>query len=139
MDGDRLLLIRHQNFSDGSSYWLLPGGGMEEGETAEGCLARELKEETNLDVRVVKIIMEDGKTDFPGVTYQNRLTYLCRPLSNEARPGYEPESEAASRYRIAEVRWVNLKIKNEWYPLVKNDPWALPTLQRICSLLGYPV
>ena len=110
---------------------------MEAGETPESCLQREIKEETHLEIRIEKLLMEDGQTDFPGVSYQKRLTYLCRPLSTDATPGYEPEEHASSRYTIAEVRWVDLQNRDEWYDLVKDDAWALPTLERIISLLGY--
>ncbi|WP_256300885.1 NUDIX hydrolase [Haloarchaeobius salinus] len=41
---DRVLLVREQR-DDGSTFWTLPGGGLEHGETARECLARELREE----------------------------------------------------------------------------------------------
>jgi 8-oxo-dGTP diphosphatase len=44
--GDSVLLLRHQKGT--KSYWLLPGGGVEEGETLEQALARELAEECAL-------------------------------------------------------------------------------------------
>ena len=34
-----------------SDWWLVPGGGMEEGETPEACCVRETEEETGLIVR----------------------------------------------------------------------------------------
>jgi ADP-ribose pyrophosphatase YjhB (NUDIX family) len=134
---DHILLIRHQNHADGGSYWLLPGGGLEEHETPEACLLREMKEETNLDVQIERLLMEDDATRFPDSFYQKRLTFLCTPLSAEERPGYEPEPEAAAHYSIAEVRWVNLRNETECMQLVGNDPWSRPTLQRIRRLLGY--
>ncbi|HSS53257.1 MAG TPA: NUDIX hydrolase [Gaiellales bacterium] len=44
--GDDLLLIRHAKL--GRSYWLLPGGGVEEGESMHEALLRELDEECSL-------------------------------------------------------------------------------------------
>ncbi|BDA77896.1 ADP-ribose pyrophosphatase [Leptospira kobayashii] len=44
----KVLLI--QQTKKGQGYWLLPGGGIEFGESAEEALQRELKEELELDV-----------------------------------------------------------------------------------------
>jgi ADP-ribose pyrophosphatase YjhB (NUDIX family) len=44
---DRLLLIRHEK--DGRAAWLLPGGGVQAGETLIEALVRELAEEVGLD------------------------------------------------------------------------------------------
>jgi 8-oxo-dGTP diphosphatase len=45
--GDAVLLLNQQK--GGRSYWLLPGGGVEEGESLHVALARELAEECGLE------------------------------------------------------------------------------------------
>ncbi|MCR5178110.1 MAG: NUDIX domain-containing protein [Lachnospiraceae bacterium] len=48
---DGKILLTHELKS---GWWLLPGGGMEEGETPEDCVIREVLEETGLIVRPTK-------------------------------------------------------------------------------------
>ena len=35
---DHLLLIKHREHTSGHAYWVIPGGGREEGETEEECV-----------------------------------------------------------------------------------------------------
>jgi 8-oxo-dGTP diphosphatase len=53
-DGE-VLLVRHEK--GGHSYWLVPGGGVDAGETMVEAAARELLEETNLDVEVGRLLL----------------------------------------------------------------------------------
>lgn len=109
---DQILLIKHSQYKDGVEYWILPGGGREEGETEEECVKREMKEETSLDVVVERLLLETA--GLPNTTYRSYKTYLCKPLTNNAQPGYEPEPEAREVYEISEIGWFDMCIEENW-------------------------
>ncbi len=49
-----LILKKVKPSTDGLGFWELPGGGIEYGETPQEALIRELKEETDLDIKIIK-------------------------------------------------------------------------------------
>lgn len=132
---DQLLLIRHREHESGRSYWLLPGGGREAGESEEDCVRREVLEETHLSVEVEGLLLEQA--DRAGGAYQRLRTYLCTPVAGEATPGVEPEAEAAAWYAIVETKWVNLQDPGGWDQGLLDDEYTYPQLERIRSQLGF--
>lgn len=51
--GRQVLLMSVQEPLSGRTFWITPGGGIEDGEDAEACLLREIQEETGVtDYRV---------------------------------------------------------------------------------------
>lgn len=81
-DRKTLLMIMRRDVP----VWVLPGGGIEPGETPEDAVVRELKEETGFTVAITKKIAE--------YTPQNRLTrythfYECAILGGAPQTGLE--------------------------------------------------
>jgi 8-oxo-dGTP diphosphatase len=134
--GAEILMIRHREHADGRSYWVLPGGGIEAGETEIECVRRETLEETNLEVRVEALLLDEPPFVDNGGPYRRFKTYLCHPLTTEAAPGYEPEPEAAAVYAIVEVAWFSLTDETTWNEMIANDSIIAPTLRRIRAALG---
>jgi len=74
--GGRFVLVRHRG-RDGAAYHLLPGGGVELGETLAETLEREVREETGLECTVgAPLIVND--TIFPDRSrHIVNLTFAC--------------------------------------------------------------
>lgn len=132
---DQVLLLKVVDRDSGATFWLLPGGGREAGESAEACVQREVREETELEVAVVRALFE--VPDPPGGIYDRMRTYLCHVMSGEARPGIEPEVDTAEHTTIREVGWFDLRYPTTWDALVLSDPITLPLLRQVRTALGY--
>ena len=131
----QLLLIQHREHATGHSYWVIPGGGQEAGESEEDCTRREMLEETGLEVAVERLLFEVPSQG--GEVYQRRKTYLCRVVGGQAAPGYEPELEVAEEYGIAAVQWFDLRDPSTWEPAMRADKLTLDTVRRVQAALGY--
>ena len=58
MKSDNVLICQRAKDDDAPLMWEFPGGKLEEGETPEQCIIREIKEELDLDIRVTGILAE---------------------------------------------------------------------------------
>jgi 8-oxo-dGTP diphosphatase len=58
-DGPKVLLTRRAPSGKLAGFWEFPGGKLEEGETLQECLARELEEELGIRAKVFEIIAQN--------------------------------------------------------------------------------
>jgi ADP-ribose pyrophosphatase YjhB (NUDIX family) len=131
----KILLIQHCEHKSGRTYWLLPGGGMEDGETEENTVKREVREETHLEVKVECLLLDEPSQPGKAGHYKRYKTYLCNPITMNAAPGYEPEPEVAAFYAIANVGWFSVTDETTWNELIVNDPITAPLLRRVRNAL----
>ncbi|MBO7698398.1 MAG: NUDIX domain-containing protein [Erysipelotrichaceae bacterium] len=91
---DGMILLTHETKS---GWWIVPGGGLEEGETYEECCIREVEEETGYIVEVIKPFLHIYEY-YEEYRYGN-CYFICKvvgqgnmnPTDHELRRGIEPE------------------------------------------------
>jgi 8-oxo-dGTP diphosphatase len=84
---DNQILLIKRNTRPFVGYWALPGGRMNPGETIEQTIVREVKEETGLDVTIIRKIgeyIEKGIKDDVEYEYYPSC-FVVTPISGEIK------------------------------------------------------
>jgi 8-oxo-dGTP diphosphatase len=97
---DRVLLVRRAA-EPLAGHWSIPGGALEVGESLAEGVAREVLEETGVEVEVREVVevldrvlrLPDGRVQYHYVL----IDYLCRPLRGDPAAGSD----------ASEARWVS--------------------------------
>lgn len=101
IEGSKILIVQ-QNVSAHRS-WSLPGGRLEAGETLEGGVVREIREETGLATRVVRLLyICDTKVLDPPLLH---ITFLLERIDGHLRlPSNEFDHNPINDVRMVDVR-----------------------------------
>ena len=93
MHEGRLVLVRHR--AGHATYHLLPGGGVEVGETLGEALGREILEETGLLYRLVRPLFLSDTIDPTGGRHVVNITFLGEIVGGKIiAPTEDPRIEA---------------------------------------------
>ena len=107
--GDDLLLIRRAR-GTAVGQWSIPGGRVEFGEGLKAAVAREVQEETSLEVKVGRFLgWAERMGDDPGPYHYVILDFAAEPVDPAAVPRAGDDAD--------DVAWVPTKAI-ETYPLV---------------------
>lgn len=103
IEDGKLLVFFRRKLKDGKhvTYYAIPGGHVENDETNEETVIRELKEEMNLDIEIVKYLGE--------LEAYNQIEYYyhAKIVGGELQFGGE-ELERNNYDNYYEVRWITL-------------------------------
>ena len=109
---EKILLIKRGS-EPGRGKWSIPGGVVELGETLEKAVVREVKEETNLDVEVVRLI--DAVDNILGDSHGKlRFHFVILDYLTKLKGGtLQPSSD------VLDTKWVRMD-EAEDYDLTKT-------------------
>ncbi len=103
VDDGRVLVFFRRRIRDGKevTYYALPGGHLEDGETYEDAVIREVKEEMNIDVKIIDYVgmNNDGNCE--------ERFYYCEIIGGDIKFGGE-ELERCCESNYYEIRWVDI-------------------------------
>jgi ADP-ribose pyrophosphatase YjhB (NUDIX family) len=119
-DNEVLLIHRVRK---GLEYHVFPGGGVEEGETYEDALVREVQEELTLDVIEYELLSVLTDLEIPpqpdiASSYMDTNVYLVSSYNGTPEIG-GPEKEKMSddnQYHLAWIKTTDLKVLPDIYP-----------------------
>jgi 8-oxo-dGTP pyrophosphatase MutT (NUDIX family) len=115
---DKLLVTKRNKF--GKKYYILIGGGVDQGETELQALYRELQEESGVQVANPRLVF----TEYAGIMYGLQQVFLCDYVSGE--PALDPNSTEAKISAMGKNLYVPM-----WLPLsdLPNVEFRSPALQ----------
>ena len=82
----RVLLQQRAPGRSMAGLWEFPGGKVEDGETPEAALVRELHEELGIDLETNSLVPACFSSAFVGERHMTLLLYICRAWRGEPRP-----------------------------------------------------
>ncbi|MBD2846759.1 NUDIX hydrolase [Paenibacillus sp. IB182496] len=114
---NKLLLVRRAQ-EPGKGFWTNPGGYMEQTETIEETVCREVREEAGIEAQVRRIV---GLRDQPRSIHNVYIAFAMDYISGEPRPDMT-EVDAAGFYSRDEMETMHVAPFTRWLAQMAFEP-----------------
>lgn len=129
-EGKLFLTLRGKKAKNERGKWEIPGGGVEFGETLEGAIKREIKEEHGIDIEVIELL--DVCSHIIPDEHQHWVspTYICKISQGDPKIIEQEKCDAIGWFTRQEALMLPLSIvtKYDLSVLEKKYPNGFPKL-----------
>lgn len=122
-DLDEVLLIKEKYSKDKTRFWKFPGGKVDENESLEDAVKREVKEETGIDATVTGLLGFREVADHLFGKFDLYFVFMMKAIKAECEIKMQEDE-------ISECEWVPCK------DIPEKAPLLAPMLQRIAPIFS---
>lgn len=122
VENEGKFLLGKRNKKNYFGYWIIPGGGVRWGETIQQAAIREIKEETGIDIELVKLICHEEIMNLPENYHTVTFFHLARPKKADpnvnTRINPSDDLSEAGFFSVEEIK--NMKIAESVETVLKK-------------------
>jgi len=108
IEKNKILLIHRKK--PGKEYYVIPGGGIEKGESPEEAAIREIKEETNLDIELGPLLWNYDENVYGEA--RKGYYFLAKKVNGNLKLG-NPELKKQHKNNLYILKWIPIsELKN---------------------------
>lgn len=123
---NKLLLVKHKVKNENKEFWILPGGGVEENEYSFDAAIREVKEETNLNIKIINLLFNLEEKTKNGLRCTNY--FLGEHLSGKIKLGTDPEFDRDNQV-LSDIKYFTkeeiMKLPDIYPELIRDEFWDI--------------
>jgi 8-oxo-dGTP diphosphatase len=108
MDGDRVLVTQRSEHMPHPLKWEFPGGKLQPGETPEGCIIREIREELGVEISVLQLL-PSVRHRYPDLNIK-LIPFVCSITKGEIDLSEHRSFSWISRSELDQIDWLEADI-----------------------------